>query len=74
MDELEILEEVVEAITSEPLPVLQLLATPKKTYYKAIASFSIGGFREVLEGECITISPDVIRDLGLADKVLQEKK
>ena len=71
MDEL---EQVAEVITLEPLPVLQLLATPKKAYYKAIASFSIGGFREVLEGECITISPDVIRDLGLADKVLQEKK
>jgi|LauGreDrversion4_2_1035121.scaffolds.fasta_scaffold45234_1 hypothetical protein len=45
----------------------------KKQYYKAIADFYIEGFREVKEGEFITMSPDDIRDLGLADKVLQEK-
>jgi hypothetical protein len=46
--------------------------SPKKVYYRAIADFYIAGFREVKEGEFITISPDDIRDLGLADKVLQE--
>lgn len=42
-----------------------------KQYYKAIANFYIEGFREVKEGEFITISPDIIRDLELADKVLK---
>ena len=45
-----------------------------KQYYKAINDFYIEGFREVKEGEFVTISPDIIRDLGLEDKVLQENK
>ncbi len=45
-----------------------------KQYYKAIADFYIEGFRAVKEGEFITMSPDDVRDLGIADKVLQEAK
>jgi hypothetical protein len=45
-----------------------------KQYYKAIADFSAEGFREVKEGEFITMAPDDVRDLGIADKVLQENK
>lgn len=45
-----------------------------KQLYRAISDFFIQGFREVKEGELITISPDIIRDLDLADKVLQENK
>lgn len=58
-------QSVVEAV---------VLTTSKKVYYKAIADFYIAGFREVKEGEFITISPEDIRDLGLADKVLQETR
>ena len=45
-----------------------------KQYYRAIADFYVEGFREVKEGEFITMSPDDVRDLGIADKVLQENK
>ena len=45
-----------------------------KQYYRAIADFYIEGFREVKEGEFITVSPDIIRNLGFEDKVLQENK
>jgi hypothetical protein len=45
-----------------------------KQYYKAIADFYVEGFREVKEGEFITMHPDDVRDLGIADKLLQENK
>ena len=45
-----------------------------KQYYRAIADFYIAGFREVKDWEFVTISPEIIRDLGLEDKVLQENK
>lgn len=64
-------DEVVEEVAPVVLSVLQVLATPKKKRYKAIASFHINGFREVTEGEFITISPEIIRSLNLEDKVLQ---
>jgi hypothetical protein len=43
-----------------------------KQYYRAIADFYVVGFRKVKEGEFVTMSPDDVRDLGIADKVLQE--
>jgi hypothetical protein len=43
-----------------------------KQYYKAITDFYIEGFREVKDGEFITMHLVDVRDLGIADKVLQE--
>lgn len=60
--------------TARDMAKSKSIEPPRKAYYKAIADFYIAGFREVKEGEFITISPDDIRDLGLADKVLQENK
>ena len=65
--------EIAEPIAiAEPI-VLDEVA-PIQQYYKAIADFYIEGFREVKDGEFITIAPDVIRDLGLEDKVSQQNK
>ena len=58
----------------ETNPIVAKKIESGKQLYRAIADFYIAGFREVKEGELITISPDIIRDLDLADKVLQENK